>query len=190
MFEFRAADYKASQDGKTITGHAIVYSKPTIIGGQFIESIAPGAITETIANDDIRALYNHNNDYILGRNTSGTLKLTEDSVGLMCVLSLADTGISDFVAKAIERQDIAGWSMGFYVIEESWKDDGFSMPERTIVKMILTEVSICGDPAYLDTDISVRGVADPAAGTSNHMLRKAMQLNLLERIEHKRTHKR
>lgn len=183
MLEFRATDYTTSPDGKTVFGHAIVVNKPSVIAGAFIETIAPGSFTETIAVDDIRCLLNHNDDYVLGRSTSGTLKLSVDDVGLACELSLSDTGIGDYVSKAIARGDLQGWSFGFYVTEESWIDNGYSIPERTVLKMTLSEVSICGDPQYLDTDIGVRASIAPTT-TRNHMARTAMRLKLLERIEH------
>jgi Caudovirus prohead serine protease len=36
------------------------------IAGLFRERIAPGAFTATIARDDVRALFNHNPDAVLG----------------------------------------------------------------------------------------------------------------------------
>ena len=70
---------RADDESPKIVGHALVFNSPTQIGGDdwgFMESIAPGACSETIKVDDIRALFNHNPDLILGRNVAGTLKPT------------------------------------------------------------------------------------------------------------------
>ena len=76
--EFRAA----SDDGAgTISGYAAVFDKLSVNLGGFREQIAPGAFDGRL-NDDVRALFNHDPNRILGRTASGTLTLKIDEVGL------------------------------------------------------------------------------------------------------------
>ena len=61
-----------------ISGYAIRFNKETKIGGMFRELIRPNAIKNDIQSQDIRALWNHNPDFPLGRTVNGTLELEKD----------------------------------------------------------------------------------------------------------------
>ena len=78
--ELRAAD----DDGhNTIVGHAAVFGADSLNLGGFIERIAPKAFRQTLRDaDDVRALWNHDPNQVLGRTTSGTLRLHTDDRGL------------------------------------------------------------------------------------------------------------
>src|SRR5689334_17096562 len=66
-----------------ISGYASVYNRETVIMGLWRERVAPGAFESALAGkDDVRGLFNHNPDIILGRNTAGTLTLSDDEEGL------------------------------------------------------------------------------------------------------------
>ena len=59
--------------------HAAVFNRETDIGGMFREEvIRPGAFTAAIGRDDVRALFNHNPNFVLGRTSAGTLRLSQD----------------------------------------------------------------------------------------------------------------
>ena len=53
--------------------------------------IAPGAFRKTIQESDVRALFNHDPNFVLGRNKAGTLRLYEDGDGLGYEVDLPDT---------------------------------------------------------------------------------------------------
>ena len=65
-----------------IGGYAAVFNREAVIAGMFREQIAPGAFTDAIGRDDVRALFNHDANFVLGRTVSGTLRLSEDETGL------------------------------------------------------------------------------------------------------------
>ena len=146
-------------DGQAmISGHAAVFHSLSEDLGGFREKIAPGAFAESVSTDDIRALFNHNANFVLGRNRAGTLRLREDAQGLATEIDAPDTQAARDLATSIERGDISGWSFGFRTISDLWerKDDG--MEERTLVKVRLIDVSPVTFPAYPQTDLALRSL--------------------------------
>ena len=148
-----------SLDGK-IVGHASVFdSWSETLGGifPFKEIVRKGTFTETIRVDDIRALFNHDPNYVLGRNIAGTLELEEDEIGLRVVITPPDTSWANDLIKNIRRGDISQMSIGFIVIDDSWgTQDGIDI--REIKKVQLFDVSIVTYPAYTQTDVGVRAM--------------------------------
>lgn len=122
------------------------------------ESIAPGAFDESV-HGDVRALYNHNDDLILGRTSAGTMELREDSHGLWGRIKLNRNDTDAMNAyERIKRGDITGCSFGFNVESEEteYREDG--TVHWTITKVNpLFEVSPCVFPAYQATNVSARG---------------------------------
>lgn len=135
-----------------VSGYAAVFNSRTSISDWFDEIINPGAFSKTIKeNDDIRALYNHNWDNVLGRTKAGTLSLSEDEKGLKFELDLPDTTVARDLATSMERGDINQCSFGFWITSETWDYD--SEPAlRTINEVELYEISIVSIPAYDDTE--------------------------------------
>ena len=72
MVLVNALELRADGDKPPVLeGYAAVFNKETQIGGDmwgWREQIAPGAFAQSIGEDDIRGLFNHNSDFVLGRN--------------------------------------------------------------------------------------------------------------------------
>lgn len=124
------------------------------------ESIARGAFSEAIRGD-VRALYNHNHDIVLGRTSAGTLELRETDAGLWGRIKInrEDTEAMNAYSR-IKRGDLSGCSFGFDIApggeETNIREDG--TVHWTITKVDpLYEVSPCVFPAYEATHISARG---------------------------------
>ncbi|MED1299822.1 peptidase U35 [[Bacillus thuringiensis] serovar konkukian] len=141
-----------------ITGYAAVFNSKTTIGGWFDEVIEPGAFARSLSeNGDIRALFNHNWDNVLGRTKSGTLRLEEDEKGLKFEIELPNTSVGRDLAESMSRGDINQCSFGFWITEENW-DYSVEPALRTIKEVELYEISVVSIPAYDDTEASlVRG---------------------------------
>src|ERR1039457_5103888 len=78
-------------DSPKITGYAAVFNSPSEDMG-FVELIEKRAFDKTLASKaDVRALFNHNADAVLGRTTSGTLRLITDAKGLKYEIDPPDT---------------------------------------------------------------------------------------------------
>lgn len=123
------------------------------------ESIQRGAFTEAIQGD-VRALYNHNTDIVLGRTGAGTLTLRDTDVGLWGCISInpKDTAAVDAYQR-IARGDVSGCSFGFDIPSDGQittvKDDG--SVHWTITRVMpLYEVSPVAFPAYKATYVEAR----------------------------------
>lgn len=136
-----------------IEGHAAVFAQPVEIFG-FTEEVAPGAFRDSIGKDDIRALFNHDPNFVLGRNEAGTLELREDGAGLFISIDPPDTQFARDLLTSIERGDITGQSFGFRTLQDNWSTrDG--VPHRILQRVQLFDVSPVTFPAYPQTDVGV-----------------------------------
>jgi HK97 family phage prohead protease len=153
-----AATRAASGAGRQIVGYAAVFNSPSEplreFGEVFVEVIAPGAFAESIAVDDIRALTNHDPNFVLGRNKSGTLNLREDSHGLRFQISPPRTQWATDLLESIERGDVNQMSFGFITQKDRW-DYSSKLRTRHLLKVKLTDVSVVTFPAYTATTASV-----------------------------------
>lgn len=186
---FAADVFKIEQrdDGqRRLVGHAAVFNSLSEDLGGFREQIAPGAFADAIAGDDVRALFNHDENFILGRNRSKTLTLSEDSRGLAIEIVMPDTQtIRDLVIAPIERGDVSQMSFGFSVRPggQDWAKDDEGRVVRTLKRLRLFDVSPVVYPAYPETDVAVRSfsdwrkIADAAELPDFEMMRR--KLNLL-----------
>lgn len=151
---------RSADDGSPIIeGFFVRYDDVYSVYPGATESIAPGAFTESI-HGDVRALYNHNHDLILGRTSAGTLALEDRELGLWGSIKINPNDRQAMDAyERIRRGDITGASFGFDVEKESTeiKEDG--SVHWTIEKINpLWEISPCVFPAYEATSVSARGV--------------------------------
>jgi hypothetical protein len=134
--------------------------------GRFSEQIAPGAFKDSIRQDDIRALFNHDPNFILGRNKAGSLTLREDSKGLAIEIDLPATGNGRDLIAAVRRGDLSGMSIGFDVQDETWQKGAAGAMVRTLKKIKLYDVGPVTFPAYASTDVSLRIDNGPKAARS------------------------
>jgi uncharacterized protein len=155
--EFRRLNVELRADGDEkpkIVGHAAVFDTPAEIWG-FEEIIRKGAFTEAIKKDDVRALWNHDPNYVLGRTKSGTLKLEEDDIGLKIENDPPETQWAKDLMVSMQRGDVDQMSFGFIVDEEKWSKRDGEPDLREILKARLFDVSPVTFPAYEETDVSV-----------------------------------
>lgn len=143
---------------RIVEGYFAVFDEIYTVWPGVTESIRAGAFDESISQD-VRALYNHNTDQILGRVSAGTLTLKQDSHGLWGQIKInsKDTEAVN-VYERIARGDITGCSFGFEIESEERDIHEDGSVHYTITKVNpLFEVSPCVFPAYEATNISSRG---------------------------------
>ena len=153
-------ELRAEGEKRTAVGHAAVFGKLSQNLGGFVERVAPGAFTKTIAEQDIRALFNHHEDHVLGRLAAGTLRMVEDDDGLSYEVDLPDTTIGRDVATLLGRGDVTGSSFGFRVIDEEWGETEQGFPLRTLKQVALRDVGPVTFPAYTDSKAALRSLAE------------------------------
>jgi hypothetical protein len=148
-----------------LVGHASVFNQWSTISSWFgelwDERVAPGAFKKTLKEADVRALWNHDENVILGRNKAGTLALREDETGLLATIMPPDNEWGRPIIDAVRRGDVSGMSIAFEVVQEDWeypdrKKDPEGRAKRTIKEVKLYDVSPVTFPAFPQTDIAAR----------------------------------
>jgi HK97 family phage prohead protease len=153
-------ELRADDDTKTITGYAAVFGANADLGF-FEERIAPGAFARAIDEDqDVRALWNHDANFILGRTKSGTLRLAEDDTGLRIDIDPPDTQTARDLVESIRRGDVDQMSFAFRAVKESWTERDGELPLRELEDVDLFDVSPVTYPAYEATSVGLRSAED------------------------------
>lgn len=152
-------EVRKEADSVRVQGHAAVFNQEADIGGYFREVFRPGAFSNAISQDDIPFLIEHDG-LPLARNTSGTLKLSEDGQGLLISSELdgADPDVQRIVPK-MTRGDLNKMSIAFVPTRQEWDETG-DTPLRIVHECRLFDVSIVTSPAYDGTDIGLRSLAE------------------------------
>ena len=176
-FELRA---DKTGDGMSFTGYAAVFnsdSEPL----PFIERIAPGAFNKSLkSRNNIRMYMNHDSSMLLATTRAKTLRLSEDSKGLLVDATLPDTSVGRDLSVLMKRKDVDSMSFGFTVPSggDKWSDDG---QYRELRQIKLYEVSVVtGFPAYSATSASVRSFDALATRTGIDADRLAVAITNLE----------
>ena len=158
--EVRAGD---GDEPTKIVGHAAVFNKWSEDLGGFRERIMPGAFTKTIQEADIRSLFNHDPNFVLGRTKAGTLALREDKKGLAIEAVAPETDtIRDLVLEPMRRGDVDQASFSFRTIRDEWREPTKvgGLWERDLLEASLYDVGPVTFPAYTQTDMGVRSLVD------------------------------
>ena len=167
-------------DGMSFTGYAAVFnsdSEPL----PFIERIAPGAFKKSLkGRNTIKMYMNHDSSMLLASTRSKTLRLEEDSKGLLVNADLPDTTVGRDLSVLMKRGDVDSMSFGFSVPSggDKWSDDGMT---RELRQVRLHEVSVVtGFPAYTATSASVRSLDILAERTGVDADKLAEAITVLE----------
>ena len=174
-------EIREAGDGMSFTGYAAVFnsaSQPL----PFVETIAPGAFSRTLGSrNNIRMLVNHNCDKPLASTRSKTLRLSEDSSGLLVDADLPlDVSYARDLSVLLRNKIVDGMSFGFSVPRggDDWNEDG---SQRTLNQVRLHEVSVVTFPAYESTSAQVRAVDNLADATGEDAGALNEALDALER---------
>ncbi|MFN8147941.1 MAG: HK97 family phage prohead protease [Candidatus Nanopelagicales bacterium] len=158
--EFRDAAAGSAAVG-VLAGYAAVYERLSQNLGGFVEKVAHGAFAQSLAdNNPVLARYNHDDNQLLGTTEAETLRVSSDETGLPYDVDLPDTSVGRDVAVLAKRGDVRYSSFAFRTLEDAWSvtDQGF--PLRTLIKVQLVDVAPVNNPAYRDTSVGMRSLAE------------------------------
>lgn len=148
-----------SDDGESrISGYAAVFHRLSENMGGFREKILPGAF-DSVLDNDVRALVNHDSRLILGRTSADTLQLSVDEKGLHYRIDPPDTQYARDLIASIRRGDITQSSFAFQVENEQWDEDDDGRLVRTIQSFKkLFDIAPVTYPSYPDTTVAARSM--------------------------------
>jgi HK97 family phage prohead protease len=132
-------------------GYAAIFNKRSNDLGGFMEIVTPGAFGKTLKESDVRALWNHNTEHVLGRINAGSLELSADSKGLHYRIALPDTSYARDLSALLERRDVNQTSFTFRTVHDYWDRTEWGMPLRYLHDVQLIEVGPVSFPAYTET---------------------------------------
>lgn len=186
----RAAAGSSMAEG-TIFGHftkfGVWYPVRSLIEGEFVERIAPGALRKTIAadRDRMRVQFDHGHDPYIGGKPLGPISvLREDSIGGYYEVPLLDTDYNhNVILPMLEGRLMNGTKVGstvgasfrFAVVDDRWAQgtksahNPYGLPERTITEVELYEFGPVVFPASQAATAGARGLTD-------HYAAKAAQI--------------
>lgn len=143
-------------DGMTFVGYAAKFDQPSENLGGFVEYVERGAFSRSLkSRNDVMLLWNHDAGQPLASTRSGTMKLTEDEVGLRVEARLPQTTLGKDLSVLLREKIVGKMSFGFNVIKDSWNSEG---TERRLKSVRLFETSLVVWPAYPQTEATVRGL--------------------------------
>lgn len=175
MERFGQVIARASLEGNKLVGYGAVYDQPTTRQRDFTgtETIARGAF-DGLLTGDVVALVNHDMGQLLGRTSSGTLRLDSDDHGLSFELDLPDTQLGRDVRILVERGDLAGMSFSASLGQVDRTEGGVT--HRSFKQLV--DVSVVTSPAYLGTSVAVRSEQVNALALREQLLRARHAQNL------------
>jgi HK97 family phage prohead protease len=162
ILDIEAFEVREEPEGMRLEGYAAVFNSRSENLGGFTEIIKPGAFRSSLrSRNDIKLLWNHNTDIVLGSTRAGTMTLVEDDRGLRVSALLPNNTAGRDARESISRGDVTGFSFGFSMPArggDEWNSEG---TERVLKSVRLLEVSVgVAFPAYTATNgtATVRGL--------------------------------
>ena len=162
VFPEMIARAETTEEFIRIQGYGSVFNKPYEVWG-IKEVVEAGAFEKTLReNPDIRGMFNHSPDFLLGRTKSGTMDVEEDAKGLRYEIRAdAKDPQAISVARKITRKDVDGSSIAFFVHRDEWERDKDGRPLKRILKEIeLIETGPVTMPASPATSAKVKRSAE------------------------------
>jgi hypothetical protein len=122
-----------------IAGYAAVYYDGSAeteywLWEDVVERVMPGAFADVLS-DDVRGLFNHDVNLVLGRLSAGTLSVRTDARGLAYEIEPPDTQAGRDVPELLRRGDVTGSSFSFAIAEQAWREE-----KRGTLRVMIREI--------------------------------------------------
>lgn len=185
----KAAEVRADGDTpKTISGYGAVFYNSTDAGTEYriwndyYERIIPGAFDRALKEDDVRSMFNHDPNQLLGRRAfrdDDTLTLSVDSTGLRYEVRVdMDDPTHQSLVPKLRAGKVDGASFMFEITKRAWMEEerGDGDNKRTVDVLEIQEVRLW----------EVGPVVFPAYESATSGLRSREQSAVLEELEERR----
>jgi HK97 family phage prohead protease len=150
--------------GRMFVGYAFRYGVESENLGGFVERVREGAAAKTVREQDLRGLFNHAPDNLLGRMGAGTMRMADDGTGMGYQVDQPDTSLGRDLAVLVARGDVYGSSFTFIPVGArgvAWSRTARGYPLREIVEMKMRDVGPVTFPAYpVGTEVALRSLAE------------------------------
>jgi Escherichia/Staphylococcus phage prohead protease len=145
-----------AQDGRRLGGYAAVFDQTTDLGWEGKERIDRKAFAAALADKttDVRALFNHHPDHLLGRQSAGNLRLFTDSQGLGYEIDMPDTQLARDVHELARAGLIDGASFAFVPGEWEWDEKSQTRTHTSVARLV--DVAPVTFPAYAGASTEAR----------------------------------
>jgi hypothetical protein len=153
--KFTITRAESDETENVIEGYFALYEQETELFKNTYEIISRGAFDNTIKND-VRALWNHNTQYVLGRSKNGSLQLRADEKGLFGTIKLPKTQYAEDLYSLVQRGDIDQASFGFNILDEDLEELSNGGYRWRMKDIDLHEISVVTFPAYENTTVHAR----------------------------------
>ncbi|MFD6178103.1 MULTISPECIES: HK97 family phage prohead protease [unclassified Isoptericola] len=173
----------AAADKRTIGGYAAKFDTTSRNLGGFVETIATRAFNKSRGDGwpGVIARYNHDDNMVLGTTGGGTLRLGVDDIGLTYEADLPSARAD--VHELIQRGDVRQSSFAFVVHEDEWGETDQNFPIRRLLSVRLLDVAPVNSPAYEDTSVGVRSLADEQRSVGGALVGPAAAFESLARAK-------
>lgn len=161
-FAADGVEIRAGENGRRVlTGYAARYNVWSHDLGGFVERIRPGAFARALAErQDVVFVRDHDPRQLMARSRSGTLRLSEDAVGLRFEADLPDTQLASDTLALVERGDLSEMSFKFRTKRDEWDHTDPERSKRELIDVDLLDVSVVLDGAYPDTTVAARSLEE------------------------------
>lgn len=154
-------ELRGAPEAKTLGGYALKFNTLSQNLGGYVETCADGLVDKSLGDGvDVLCRFQHDDQYLLGRVSAGTLTLRTDDVGLDYECPVPDTDYARNCVALAERGDLAHSSFAFRTMDDEWDFTEHGFPLRILRSIQLVDVAPVISPAYLDTSSGLRSLAE------------------------------
>ncbi|PES80078.1 phage major capsid protein [Bacillus cereus] len=135
------------------------WSQPLGNKRKFVERIEPNTFKRALArNNDIHFLAEHDNKLLLASTKNGSLELREDDQGLFMQAKISATSWGEDYYTLIQDGLLTNMSFGMQVLNDTWSKRNDGTLQRSVNEILLSEVSVVRNPAYVQSNIQARSI--------------------------------
>lgn len=149
-----------------IEGYAALFNQESRLltekGKTFNEVLARTAFDEVLNSPSLDVIYNynHNNEKLVARSSSGSLQLSTDDKGLKFRAEVPNVSYANDLYVLVQRGDLSANSFAFNVNDgQKWEKRSDGTFLRTVSNLSgLYDVSTVNHPAYPNTSVAARSI--------------------------------